>query len=148
MPFHFNVFMKCMKGISDQEKSDQDELDERIRNWIQESSLERDISVCKVRKFPAEYRESEDETERIDTYTGVLLTKTMTSSVVPSHIKPDEDPKPFNLVEQVVAMTIAPLNFTQREDFHAKLAKIVPDTMDHLCVHTQKLFASFEIPAH
>ena len=148
MPFHFNIFMKCFRGISDEE-ADQAELNDRIRMWIQESSLEQNVSMFRT-KFPLGNQDLNDQVLDKSTSQPSCPLKKATVSEVPRLTDNKDTPEPMKIVESVVAMVIAPLHFSEGpeqnhlEEFQSKLANIVPETMDHLRVQTQNLLASFE----
>jgi hypothetical protein len=148
MPFNlinFNFLMKCIKGCSVDEDEDQAELNNRIRSWIQNSSSD-DNQSKRIAKFPMEHKESGPTFK--EPQHQVLRQQTI--PCIPEPTFPNE-PKDSVGAFNIVAMVISPLNHlpqtVENEDnnplheFQSKIARIVPDSIEILRFHTQKLLA-------
>jgi hypothetical protein len=149
LPLHFNVFFKCLRGIP-VEDEDEAELNDRIRMWIQESTLQGDLPT-RMAEFPADYQSIDAQVA--ETGKQPMQQKEAVHVQSPTrNVSIEDTPEPMNIVETVVAIVIAPLNFPSESlernpvgEIQSKLANFVPETIDHLRIHTNKLFASFEV---
>ncbi len=153
MPFHFNIFMKCIRGYSCDDDEDQAELNDRIRTWIQNSAAV-DSQPMRIVNAPLECEDSCNSAPTVQkAYHQVQpqgLTSLQANPEPGNLIESNERSEPLNIVESVVAMVIAPLNHLPQLDhqdqnplheFQSKLAKIVPDSIENLRFHTQNLLA-------
>ncbi len=151
MPFHFNIFMKCLRGFSVDEDEDQAELNDRIRTWIQNSSSV-DNQPIGIAKSSLEDREAGPTMQKPQHQVQPQQFISKQSNPEPGiQIESKHSVEPLNIVESVVAMVIAPLNhlpqIVDHQDqnplleFQSKLAKIVPDSIENFRFHTQNLMA-------
>ena len=132
------------------EDEDEAELNDRIRMWIQESTLQGDLPT-RMAEFPADYQSFDAQVA--ETGKQPMQQKEAVHVQSPTrNVSIEDTPEPMNIVETVVAIVIAPLNFPSESlernpvgEIQSKLANFVPETIDHLRIHTNKLFASFEV---
>jgi hypothetical protein len=155
MPFNFNFLMKCIKGCSVDQDEDQAELNNRIRCWIQNSSSDYN-QPKRLAKFPMEHQESGPTIKepQHQLHHQVLRQQTIPVPCIPKPTFPNgikDSVGAFDIVESVVAMVIAPPNHLPQtvdnednnplHEFQSKIARIVPDSIEILRFHTQKLLA-------